>query len=225
MVKKFDLKNYRLSDSKTKHNEIIKILAILFMIIDHVGFIFYPGVEVLRIIGRLAFPIFAYQIAQGYIHTSNYPKYMWRLWLFAIVSQVPYTLAFDTFRFNTLFTLVIALFLIDKLAKKEYYWIFTIVAIPYFIDVDYGLFGIALPAIFYLTRNKKIVSALLGLIAVLVYIYFHPVFIEVYSIIGILLALYFPTSKIKVKMGKYFFYWFYPAHLALLFVCKMIFLV
>lgn len=214
-------KIYSLSDNKRKNNEMLKLLAILFMVIDHIGAIIYPDTELFRVIGRLAFPIFAYQLAQGYAHTSNYNKYMFRLWIFAIISQIPYTLAFDTLRLNVMFTFVIALFLIDKVAKKEYYWLFSVLALVYFVEIDYSLYGILLPVAFYIFKDKKMWAFILTSIMTVIYMLYLQQFIVVYALIGIAIALYLPRNEVKVKMNKYFFYWFYPIHISILFGIKI----
>jgi hypothetical protein len=76
--------------STSKRNDVLKLIAIISMIIDHVGAAFFPGITIFRTIGRIAFPIFAYQLAKGYKHTSNLNKYAGRLFLFALISYVPY---------------------------------------------------------------------------------------------------------------------------------------
>ena len=70
------------------------------MLIDHIGAVFYPQVTLFRIIGRIAFPIFAYQIGVGYKNTKNLRKYLLRLLLVGIISQVPYSLLFTTKTLN-----------------------------------------------------------------------------------------------------------------------------
>lgn len=218
-----DLKNYSLSDNKKKHNEVIKVIAIICMLIDHIGLIFFPSIETLRIIGRLAFPIFAYQIAQGYTYTSNVNKYMFRLWIFAIISQIPYSLVLDTFRFNVIFTLAISLFFMDRFAKKEYSWLFTLLVIPIFVDLEYGLYGIALPIAFYLTKDKKLSALVISSILIVAYTFWTEFWIMFYTLIGVLIVLYLPKEKLfNIKLNKYFFYWFYPGHLLILFIIKMV---
>lgn len=76
--------------STSKRNDVLKLIAIISMIIDHVGAAFFPGMTIFRTIGRIAFPIFAYQLAKGYKHTSNLNKYAGRLFIFALISHVPY---------------------------------------------------------------------------------------------------------------------------------------
>ena len=68
----------------------MKYTAALLMLIDHIGMVFYPNEIIWRILGRLAMPIFAYGIACGFLYTSSLKKYIWRLFLFASISQLPF---------------------------------------------------------------------------------------------------------------------------------------
>jgi len=74
----------------TKRNDILKLIAIVTMIIDHIGYMFFPGQMLYRTIGRIAFPIFAYQVAIGYKKTSSVKNYSKRMLSFALVSYLPY---------------------------------------------------------------------------------------------------------------------------------------
>ncbi len=75
---------------------VLKIIACVFMLVDHVGFILIKNNRIFRIIGRLAMPIFAFQVAQGFKHTSSKPKYILRMFLFTLISEVPFLLMFAT---------------------------------------------------------------------------------------------------------------------------------
>ena len=67
---------------------VLKIIAVTTMLIDHSGYLIFGGFSFMNYIGRLAFPIFAFLITEGYIHTSNIKKYFFRLLVFAIISQL-----------------------------------------------------------------------------------------------------------------------------------------
>ena len=104
---------------------VLKIIACISMFCDHVGDAFIGKLTFLNYIGRLAFPIFCFQIVQGYIHTHDIKKYILRLSLFALISQIPfmlfYHIVFDSFAINVIFTLLFGLFTIliyDKYNKS-----------------------------------------------------------------------------------------------------------
>ena len=95
----------------TRRNDILKILAMLKMLIDHIGVLLLPQYRVLRTIGRIAFPIFAYQISEGFRYTSDRTRYASRLLIFGLIAQIPYTwLSYDA-TFNPFHINVILYFL------------------------------------------------------------------------------------------------------------------
>ena len=72
----------------------LKCIAVVTMVIDHIGAILYPGDLIFRYIGRIAFPIFCFLLVEGFFHTHDRIQYMIRLGIFAILSEIPYDLAF-----------------------------------------------------------------------------------------------------------------------------------
>lgn len=76
---------------RSSKNDVLKLIAMLTMLIDHIGVLFFPEIRFLRTIGRIAFPIFTYQLAIGYQKTHSRLNYAKRLSIFAVVSQIPYT--------------------------------------------------------------------------------------------------------------------------------------
>ena len=92
---------------------VLKIIALINMCCDHISYLLYGGFSHLNYIGRIAFPIFAFQISEGYIHTHNLKKYIVRLIIFAIISQVPYAwfgyCFFSKMSLNIIFTLILGL--------------------------------------------------------------------------------------------------------------------
>lgn len=105
---------------------VLKMIAVISMCFDHFGYLFSAGnFSFCNLIGRLAFPIFAFQISEGYTHTRDLKKYFWRLFLFAVISQIPFNLFEYAFGFdltlNIFFTLLLGLTAIcayDKIPNK-----------------------------------------------------------------------------------------------------------
>ncbi|WP_066499781.1 TraX family protein [Abyssisolibacter fermentans] len=100
--------------SISQRNDLLKLFAMLTMLIDHIGYMFFTETQMLRFIGRLAFPIFAYQLAVGYRKTSSLKNYSKRLLIFALITQIPYSffspkMEFTPFHLNIMFTLLLAL--------------------------------------------------------------------------------------------------------------------
>lgn len=214
-----------------KHNDILKVIAIISMLIDHIGLLFFPQYEILRILGRIAFPIFAYQLAVGYRHTSSKRKYMSRLWVFALVSQIPYTLVFDTYDFNIIFTLLLAILAIDQSTKGRWWWVLLgliIVTTSEYIDIvpafEYGWYGVLTPLLFHWFYHSKKNTLVAQTIALLVFSTMENWWVQNFALLGTLICLYLPKSIFNVQLNKLFFYLFYPAHLLVLFIILQIIL-
>ena len=153
----------------------LHILAMLFMLCDHLWATLFPAQEWLTCIGRLAFPIFAFMIAEGCYYTSNVKKYMQRLFLFAVISEIPFNLIMGSsviypFHQNVLWTFLLGLLsiqIIEKAKKKQKQWILLlIICLVLFMDyllgtismVDYNAAGILTVLLFYFFRKKTWVS-------------------------------------------------------------------
>ena len=142
----------------------LKVIAVLSMVTDHcVYYLMEHGTllyEVMRCFGRIAFPVFAFLIAEGFLHTRNRMKYFLQLLGFAVVSEVPwYLLNGADGSHNVLFTLalgVIALSAMEALKKDGILCGAVILSIAYFaswLGVDYEWRGILMMVVFYLFGN------------------------------------------------------------------------
>ncbi|MBB6214261.1 hypothetical protein HNQ80_000330 [Anaerosolibacter carboniphilus] len=163
-------------------NDMLKLLALVTMLVDHIGYMYFPNEMLLRIIGRLAFPIFTYQIAIGYSRTSNLKKYVLRLSLFALITQLPYSffspdIKFNPIHFNVLFTFITAIGLL-------YVYDMGVLKIRNFIKdknykhLLYGIFLLALAVIIIIL--PEVVSFIVkdfyleyGLLALALVLLFH----------------------------------------------------
>lgn len=229
---------------------ILKIIALITMTLDHTSYLLFGGFSFLNYIGRIAFPIFAFQISEGYIHTNNLKKYALRLFIFALISQAPFLLfrsIFTTgFALNIFVTLLLGLLSIiiyDKLNKIDtqnpyiHYLLnliglLSVIAIAIIADIihtDYGAFGIAIIFIFFLFKDKKSFMNIGFILATTIYylknIIYSPVSnIYLVLLIFTLMPLLFINlyNNQKGKSTKYFLYIFYPVHLLLIYALSFL---
>lgn len=198
----------------------LKMIAVITMLIDHVGCIFFPQYIFLRMIGRIAFPIFAYFIAEGFYHTRNVKKYLLRLFIFALITELPFDYAFFGHIYfghqNVLFTFIFAI--LAMCVEKKYgrtkgifaAIIFAILA--ELIHCDYGMYGVIIAVLFYWNYDMYVNKILLGTFALLL----CGINIQMFAALAMVPIAYY-NGKLGFKM-KYFFYIFYPAHLIILFL-------
>lgn len=215
-------------------NFILKLIALITMIIDHYGAVFASDIILFRIIGRLAFPIYCFLLVQGFIHTSNIKKYATRLLVFALISEIPFDLAFygriypmHQNIFFTLFIGLIAIYYIDKIfSEKNQYFpiiIFFSFLISSLLFVDYSFIGIIYILVFYFTRNYDRSRQLLfsGIIIFLANI-FTGSYLQNYALFS-LIPIYFYNNKLGFynKKMQLLFYIAYPLHLAVFALIKL----
>lgn len=220
----------------------LKIIAIITMVCDHLGDALFSVVSPLNFIGRMAFPIFAFQISEGYIHTKNIKRYLLRIFVFAIISQIPFYLFIHKFFggsglniFFTLFLGLTSILLYDKIKKKvkSKNKIINVLAIlpaiilsiiGQLLDVDYGWWGVILIFVFFIFKDNKIKTVIAFLILCIIK-YSIEIILNGFSYLYIQLMLWtmLPIALIVLYNGeqgrkiKYLSYAFYPIHLLLLY--------
>ena len=183
----------------------------------------------LRIIGRIAFPIYCFLLVEGFFYTKSRAKYLRNLVVFALVSEVPFDLLlYGKIGFeaqNVFFTLAIALGMIWGITKIKEKWVEEPVISVFLqgslilagcvsallLNTDYSYYGIVLAAIFYYYRNNRFLACLVGYVWFLFEPWCFPAFI----------ALLCYNGKRGISI-KYFFYAFYPAHLLLLYGLRVL---
>ena len=215
--------------------DLLKLIAIVSMLIDHIGGAFFPEAGVFRWIGRLAFPIFCYCMTVGLLYTHNIKRYLLRLGIFALVSQPFYILAFhpvsqfweNLTNWNIFFTLFLSLLAMAGLKERKWWLFFLALFAVSWWNFDYSGTGIQLMLIFYLCRSHPKVGAALYLLSYLPALWngypMDPLCLTVgglsvdWSFFAVFAApLIFLPMHTGVKGNKWFFYAFYPAHLALI---------
>ena len=233
----------------------LHIMAMAFMLCDHLWGTIVPGNDWLTCIGRIAFPIFAFMIVEGYFRTKSLKKYVYRLLLFAIISEIPFNLAMGSRIFypvhqNVLWSFLISIGLIhlnEKAKKTHKIWVqiavgCATVLLGYVIGivtmVDFYHAGILTVLVFYFFRQRKwwsyigqficlwyINVEMLGGFAYEFYLGGETYFFTRQSLALLALIpiwLYKGKQGYHSKMLKYTYCAFYPGHLLILGIIKVL---
>lgn len=213
-------------DKKYGRN-FLKITALLTMLIDHIGCIFLMErgdiiYKAFRAVGRISFPIICFLLVEGFIHTHSRKKYMINLLVFAVISEIPYDLAFghklvDISEQNVMWTLLLGVIMMYFVERLEYSFTLKMVVIfltglvAVVLKTDYSIWGILSIAIFYMQRNDRR-NALLYTC----FLMFVQGKMQSFGVLAIPFIMAYDDKKNDVKMPKYFFYAFYPVHILVL---------
>ena len=202
-------------------------LAMLTMLIDHIGAVFYTDYQFFRMIGRLSFPIYVYLMVLGYQRTSHLPKYLVRVFLLALLSQIPFQLAFDTDGINVIGTLFISLLvmhLLDLCKKQVVLQIFIVIPFIYLLELfpfDYGAYGLLLMLIYrYAIHRPLLMIGLHGLLEI-IFLILKGWFIQFISLsITYCLAFFSPiTASLNAcRAPNWLWRSFYPLHLIIIYL-------
>lgn len=214
----------------------LKLIAVITMTIDHIGLVLLPRVWVLRLIGRLAMPIYAYMIAEGCHHTHDRWRYLGRIAGLGLLCQVVYTAFTGSLYGNILLTFSLSVLLIcaiENFQKKRtvsaqagvfalLLGIFVVtVALPPMLkrwdfDLDYGLMGVLLPVLVYFGREKtKYLTAGLFLLG------FRYGGLQWAALAAVPLLGMYNGQRGRGNVGKWF-YLYYPAHLVVIYGVGML---
>ena len=216
----------------------LKILALIAMTIDHIGYQLYPQSDWMRIVGRLAFPIFAYMIAEGAKYTKNRKKYLGMMLGLGILFQLVYYFAMHSLYQSVLITFSLSILLIyavDYAIKKNTVeaWVlpsllfllifFAAHIVPLLLvhkdfAIDYGIWGILLPVFVFVGRNKWEKLALCALALIFLSMSYTNQWYALFALIP--LALY--NGKRGALRMKYLFYIYYPLHLVLIYLYSLL---
>lgn len=196
----------------------LKLLAMLAMTADHIGAVFFPGFPLLRWIGRLAMPILCFFIGEGLRHTRNPRQYLLRLTGFALLSELPFDLAFyggiQWQHQNVYFTLALGLLALWALrCRKSDGWLLALAAMlaAELLCCDYGMYGVLL--ILLLDRFRSARTEQLAAAALLNVVSFG---LEIQTLSLAALPLLWLYNGQRGRDDHRLFYLYYPAHLCVL---------
>ena len=202
----------------------LKLLAILAMTADHIGAVFFPEIPLLRWIGRLAMPVLSFFIGEGLRHTRSPRRYLLRLTGFALLSELPFDLAFsggiEWGHQNAYFTLalgLLALWAIQSRGMEGWLLALTAALAAELLGCDYGMYGVLLILLldrFHRARSEQLAAAALLNLA------FFGLQTQTLSLIALpLLWLY--NGK-RGRDDRRLFYLYYPAHLCVLGILRFV---
>lgn len=209
----------------------LKIIALLTMLIDHIGLMLFPNLIIFRCIGRLSFPIYCFALVEGFFYTKDVKKYVLRIAIFAVVAEIPYDLAISNsliniYSQNVFFTLLIGLLMIFFMEKRpDLTGIIVIVAVfmAIILHTDYDAGGIAFIYFFYEFRDKKKYRnwCVIGLNIIVALL--NPPgplkFVQAFGSLALIPISFYNGEKGKGM--KYLFYLFYPLHFLVLFFIRL----
>jgi len=210
----------------------LKILAMIAMTCDHVGLQLLPQYPLLRLIGRLALPIYAYMIAEGCRHTRSRKRYLLRLVLLASVCQLVYFFAMESLYQCILVTFSLSVGLIylmdDRHGRPRWGWLYTALAAAFFLcqvlpdllpgtdfAIDYGITGVLLPVMIYAGK-----SPLMGLVMGLLLLALQHGGLQWYAFAAVPLLMLYNGRRGTAKIGN-LFYFYYPAHLVVIWLISL----
>ena len=223
----------------------LHIIAMIFMLCDHMWATILDY-ECLTCIGRIAFPIFAFLITEGYIHTSNINKYIKRMVIFAIITEIPFNLMVSAspiypFHQNVLWTFVISLLTLKYLnfdntknIFKSILIIILAIIIATITMCDYFGAGVMMVVGFYIFRKSKLLQLLMMIYVNMILLqgYSYPIDIAGYTyyfpqqgfalLSLIFIWLYNGKQGYHAKWFKIFCYAFYPLHMLILYILTIV---
>lgn len=209
----------------------LKLIAAASMLLDHIGFMFFPHSALLRILGRFAFPIYAFMIAEGCRYTKNKLRYFLSVFVLGAACQIVYYLFSGDTYLNILLTFSMSILLIYALQAsyettgwRQVLWsvvfasgVIIAVGLDMRLTIDYGFWGIMAAVFVAFAHLRKFPhwAAVVMLGISLVLLGSDTGGNQLYALLCLPLLLLYSGKRGKGNM-KYFFYIFYPAHLVFL---------
>lgn len=214
---------------KFNNMTVLKNIAFITMLLDHLAYAFMPENEILRFIGRFAFPIFSFIAVYNFLYNVNEHKiYLRNLLLLAIFSQLPYYLLFNTYILNIFFSFFFGLTSIYLLQRFNnlFQILFNIVFFSMLsFLVDFSIYGyVFILSLYVLFAKYNIFSIFLVLVSsfLINFPHLNYSFITLFFTILILLNLFFKFNLnikfLNYRFDKYFYYFLYPFHLAIIYL-------
>jgi len=216
---------------------MIKNVAVLSMVLDHVGLVFFPHIAWFRVVGRLAMPLFAYSMSKAFDRGLNNEsfeslyKYFFRILMLSIASQVPFSLITgNPHLLNIGFTWILGFLLLLTYTRDNSFFGWFVICLTallaYFLNADYGLYGALYPLMFYVCISKKHKFNLMLVGSALLFLLYSFSFgvsvLQAVSILAVLIIMLLDNYDHVLRFNKWFYYSFYPAHMLVLVIIRFL---
>ena len=217
--------------------EGLKLIACATMLIDHIGAAFLPTMLWLRVVGRIAFPIYCFLLAEGAAHTRDSRRYGTRLAIGALLAEVPFELLFfggiSLSHSSVMVTLLLGFIAIESMKKLPRFWplvFFGCAVIAEALGTDYGGLGVMLMVFFAVTRKGSKILQTIGVFIICWMIggfawQVGPISVPM-EIVGaaamVPICLYSGRKATRSKAIQWAFYLFYPVHLTILLLIEVL---
>lgn len=208
-----------LNNMRKISNFDLKIIALILMTTDHIGYYLFPEQMFLRYIGRISFPIFAFLMVETYKHSSNITKKMKNLFVVAVIIQILFW-SFGVLdgKGNIMFTLLGGLILIHLYNNYNkiffFLFLFAYITLNIFFHIDYGVLGILIVFAFSL---KDFETRFLSVSFILLFLNNMYTIPTLWSFLSLVIIAFY-NGKLGTKKYKYLFYIYYPLHLIILYL-------
>ena len=217
-----------MAEKRGLSQEALKLLACVTMLIDHIGAVFFPTVLGWRIVGRLAFPIYCFLMAEGMARTRNVKQYGIRLAIGAVLAEIPFDLLFfgklTLAHQSVMVTLLIGygmVLLMQRFPRFGMFSLFACAILAELLGTDYGALGVLMIGLFVLTRESRYRSWVqAGLLAVMTW-FLNGYWVQMLAVVGMIpISLYNGKKSTHSKAVQWIFYLFYPVHLTVLLLLR-----
>ncbi|MGI5858859.1 MAG: TraX family protein [Tepidanaerobacteraceae bacterium] len=201
---------------------MLELIAMITMLIDHIGAVFVPHMAVLRIIGRISFPIYCFLLVRGSSKTGNFYRYLFRLTLLALISQPIYFDLFGWKRPNVIFTLSVCLIILKLMEKPKVPHIILSLILTLILasGFEYSAYAVLLVLIYRYIKNPY--NILVAHSVVNISYFFRYGWIQQFSILGsLIIALYLWGLLPKYDINRSVYRAFYPLHMLCLLIIKI----
>lgn len=214
--------------------DFLKLIAIVSMLIDHTGAVLFPDVMAFRLVGRLAFPLFAYCVCVGCAYTHDIRRYALRLLAFGLVSQPFYVFAFHTdwYMPNIMFTLlagVLCIWCIQKNTWKHWLLLAVLFVAVSLSMLDYSGYLLTF-ILFYLLRGRRLWLGVVGCLSFGLVLFtgyddlwLGPIGLDIQGFAALSMVPILLHTHTGIKVNKWVFYGFYPGHLLVLGLLRLAF--